>query len=53
MEIGDNTGCMALKGGNPEHTGEPLPDRWPLYPDLERAAEKWGINPKQDLVAAH
>jgi aryl-alcohol dehydrogenase-like predicted oxidoreductase len=53
MEIGDNTGCMALKGGNPEHTGESLPDRWPLYPDLERAAEKWGINPKQDLVAAH
>ncbi len=28
--IGDNTGCMALKGANPEHEGEERPDRWPL-----------------------
>src|SRR5579859_1449098 len=28
--IGDNTGCMALKGANPEHSGEERPDRWDL-----------------------
>ncbi len=26
--IGDNTGCMALKGASPEHAGEERPDRW-------------------------
>lgn len=52
-EIGDNKGCMELKGGNPNHTGEPLPDRWPLNPDLEKIGEKWGIDPRQDLVCTH
>ena len=33
--IGDNKGCMALKGGNPEHQGEAAADRWPA-----RAAER-------------
>src|SRR3954451_7859488 len=28
--IGDNTGCMALKGGSPEYEGDALPDRWAL-----------------------
>ena len=26
--IGDNTGCMALKGASPTHAGEERPDRW-------------------------
>jgi aryl-alcohol dehydrogenase-like predicted oxidoreductase len=51
--IGDNTGCMALKGGNPEHTGEVLPDRWPLTADLESVAQRWKITPQRDLVCTH
>jgi len=51
--IGDNTGCMALKGGNPEHTGEPLPDRWEIYPDLRETGSRWGIDPARDLVCTH
>jgi aryl-alcohol dehydrogenase-like predicted oxidoreductase len=51
--IGDNTGCMSLKGGNPEHIGEPLPDRWSLTPDLTQVAERWHIQPQKDLVNQH
>jgi aryl-alcohol dehydrogenase-like predicted oxidoreductase len=51
--IGDNTGCMELKGGNPTHTGEPLPDRWGLTPDLAQVAERWHIEPSRDLVCTH
>jgi aryl-alcohol dehydrogenase-like predicted oxidoreductase len=48
--IGDNTGCMALKGASPEHTGEPRPDRWGLDQHLENVALRWGIEPESDLV---
>jgi hypothetical protein len=48
--IGDNTGCMTLKGAAPDHEGEPRPDRWPLTPELERLAERWGIEPERDLA---
>jgi aryl-alcohol dehydrogenase-like predicted oxidoreductase len=48
--IGDNTGCMALKGASPEHAGEARPDRWQLDPELERLAGRWGIDPSRDLV---
>ncbi len=51
--IGDNTGCMALKGGNPEHIGQPLPDRWELTEELNQVAERWEIKPGRDLVHAH
>ncbi len=30
--IGDNTGCMALKGASPDHEGEARADRWGLTP---------------------
>ncbi len=36
--IGDNAGCMALKGASPEHEGEERPDRWPLSEELPRSA---------------
>jgi aryl-alcohol dehydrogenase-like predicted oxidoreductase len=49
--IGDNTGCMALKGANPEHEGEERPDRWPLTDDLAAVGIRWGIDPQRDLVA--
>ena len=51
--IGDNTGCMALKGANPEHEGEERPDRWPLSDDLAEVGTRWGIDPGRDLVASH
>ena len=52
-EVGDNKGCMDLKGGNPAHSGEPLPDRWSLTPDLEATGKRWGIDPNRDLTNTH
>jgi aryl-alcohol dehydrogenase-like predicted oxidoreductase len=48
--IGDNTGCMALKGASPQFSGEPQPDRWPLDPELRELAERWAIDPGRDLA---
>jgi aryl-alcohol dehydrogenase-like predicted oxidoreductase len=48
--IGDNTGCMALKGASPEHSGEERPDRWGLDEHLGQVAERWGIAPDRDLT---
>jgi aryl-alcohol dehydrogenase-like predicted oxidoreductase len=50
--IGDNSGCMALKGASPEHEGEERPDRWPLDESLLAVGERWGIDPDRDLAAA-
>ncbi|MDQ3850158.1 MAG: aldo/keto reductase [Actinomycetota bacterium] len=47
--VGDNTGCMALKGAVPDFSGEPRPDRWPLGEDLGAVARRWGIDPDRDL----
>src|SRR3954468_12496265 len=49
-EIGDNTGCMALKGASPQFSGEPQPDRWPLDPELAELAARWAIDPARDLA---
>lgn len=51
-EVGDNTGCMALKGASPDHDGEERPDRWALAPDLVEAGRRWGIDPERDLAGA-
>ena len=51
-EVGDNTGCMALKGGSPVHTGVEAADAWPLDADLRRIADRWGIVPERDLTLA-
>jgi aryl-alcohol dehydrogenase-like predicted oxidoreductase len=51
--IGNNKGCMHLKGGNRGHSGEPEADKWGLTPDLEAVAQRWGIDPAQDLVCTH
>ena len=48
--LGDNHGCMALKGGTPGHSGEPMPDSWPMEHDLVEVAGRWGIDPARDLV---
>jgi aryl-alcohol dehydrogenase-like predicted oxidoreductase len=47
--IGDNTGCMALKGASPDHEGEEAPDRWPLDEELAEAGRRWGVDPERDL----
>jgi aryl-alcohol dehydrogenase-like predicted oxidoreductase len=49
-QLGDNTGCMALKGANPDYSGEQRPDRWSLDPRLEAVARRWRIAPERDLV---
>jgi aryl-alcohol dehydrogenase-like predicted oxidoreductase len=49
--IGDNTGCMALKGANPQHEGDERPDRWQLSTELAEVGTRWGIDPTRDLVA--
>jgi aryl-alcohol dehydrogenase-like predicted oxidoreductase len=48
--IGDNTGCMALKGASPEHAGDERADSWALYPRLEDVARRWSIEPTRDLA---
>src|SRR4051794_571573 len=50
--IGDNTGCMALKGASPEHEGEWRADRWSLTPELTEVAARWEIEPERDLRQA-
>ena len=47
--IGDNTGCMALKGASPQFVGAPQPDRWPLDVELRELAARWAIDPQRDL----
>jgi aryl-alcohol dehydrogenase-like predicted oxidoreductase len=51
--IGDNTGCMALKGGSPAHEGEERADAWGMNDDLAAVGTRWGIDPGRDLVATH
>jgi aryl-alcohol dehydrogenase-like predicted oxidoreductase len=50
-QIGENRGCMALKGASPEHEGKALPDRWQLDEELLGVARRWGIDPEGDLAA--
>ena len=52
-EIGNNKGCMELKGGSPGHSGEALPDRWPLNDELLEIAARWKIEPARDLACTH
>jgi aryl-alcohol dehydrogenase-like predicted oxidoreductase len=47
---GDNTGCMALKGGSPTHDGAERPDAWALDVELRSVADRWRIVPERDLV---
>jgi len=51
--VGDNTGCMALKGANPAYEGEERPDRWQLDENLAAVGRRWGIDPGRDLLTTH
>jgi aryl-alcohol dehydrogenase-like predicted oxidoreductase len=48
--IGENTGCMTLKGASLEHDGSPRPDRWELDSELSTLAGRWGIDPASQLA---
>jgi aryl-alcohol dehydrogenase-like predicted oxidoreductase len=50
--IGDNSGCMVLKGASPDHAGEDRADAWGLDARLEAVAQRWSIEPERDLVRA-
>jgi aryl-alcohol dehydrogenase-like predicted oxidoreductase len=49
--VGDNTGCMPLKGASPDHEGDERPDGWPLSDELAEVGGRWGIDPGRDLAA--
>jgi aryl-alcohol dehydrogenase-like predicted oxidoreductase len=51
--IGDNAGCMKLKGASPVFEGEEQPDGWALSPELVEVGGRWGIDPERDLVLTH
>jgi aryl-alcohol dehydrogenase-like predicted oxidoreductase len=51
--IGDNRGCMALKGANRSHSAPPEADRWGITAELEAAGKRWGIDPDRDLALRH
>jgi aryl-alcohol dehydrogenase-like predicted oxidoreductase len=51
--LGNNKGCMNLKGANPAHTGEPEADHWSLRPELVEIGRRWGIDPDRDLSCTH
>jgi len=41
--IGDNTGCMMLKGASKRHEVSERPDEWPMRDDLLEVAERHGL----------
>ena len=42
-QIGDNTGCMTLKGASQRHQTSTRPDEWPMRPDLLDLAARYGL----------
>lgn len=48
--VGENEGCMPLKGGTPAHEGDERPDSWPMSEELRTVAARWSIVPERDLV---
>lgn len=43
-EIGDNTGCMQLKGASLGFEGEPTADRWAVDEELSDVARRWQVS---------
>ncbi len=50
--IGNNKGCMALKGGSRQYQGPSQGDQWRLSEKNEAVALRWGIEPDKDLYSA-
>lgn len=51
--IGDNKGCMELKGASRAHIGAPVADRWGIDTELEAVGRRWSIDPDRDLACTH
>ena len=41
--VGDNTGCMSLKGASKRHDRSERPDEWPMRSELLELAERHGL----------
>lgn len=41
--LGDNTGCMPLKGASKRHEISERPDEWPMRPELMELAERYDL----------
>lgn len=44
QEIGDNTGCMNLKGASAGYPDEPTADRWSMDEELKNVARRWDLD---------
>lgn len=42
-QIGDNTGCMMLKGASARHQTSERPDEWPMRDDLRELSARYGL----------
>lgn len=51
-KLGDNKGCMPLKGGSSQYLGAPQADQWPLTEKHLAAATRWKIEPDRDIFCA-
>ncbi|MBJ7244928.1 MAG: aldo/keto reductase [Solirubrobacteraceae bacterium] len=47
--VGENAGCMTLKGAAPDYDGDPVADQWPLDEQLVKLAARWEIDPEAQL----
>ena len=47
--VGENAGCMTLKGASPVYEGDPVADQWPLDEQLQQLAARWEIDPDKQL----
>ena len=51
--VGENAGCMTLKGAAPDYDGDPVADQWPLDEQLLKLAARWEIDPEAQLRLLH
>ena len=51
--VGENAGCMTLKGAAPDYEGDPVADQWPLDEQLLKLAARWEIDPEAQLRLLH
>ncbi len=42
-QLGDNTGCMMLKGASQRHESSTRPDEWPMRADLTDLGLRWNL----------
>ena len=52
-QIGDNTGCMTLKGASKRHATSERPDEWPMREDLLELAGRHGLGSVELVLESH